>query len=97
MWGATLGAICGYGVSALSRSLPELYFYPRSGIWSLATHPGEPAIQWYGFMIYSALGAILGLGAAALLPKRPPWFAVWGVAVLFFLVLVWHERSWFTR
>jgi hypothetical protein len=56
-------------------------YHPIQGIWQLGRAPslggGAPAMYWYGFVITSALGALVVTGLAALIPDklidRVPW------------------------
>ena len=96
LWGASAGAVAGYTVAALAN-LPGLRFFPRLGVWSFADHAGEPAIRWYGWLLYSVAAALLGIAAGWFLKRRPSWTLIWVMATASLLLLSWHERDWFQR
>jgi hypothetical protein len=97
LWGATIGAVLGYASAVLFAFPPPLYFFPRLGTWGFLALPGEPAIRWFGWLLYSAAGGLLGMAAGRLVNRRPPGALVWLLAVAAFLLLAWHERAWFSR
>ena len=86
-----------YTVAVFAYFLPGLYFFPRIGAWKLAPIPGEPAILWYGWLIYAAVGGALGMAAGAALGRRPPGRVVAVASAVSLLLLAWHERGWFAR
>ena len=94
-WGASLGAILGYVVAALTGYPIRLFYYPNSDSWGLIDLPGQPAVRWYGRLVNAALGALLGMALASPWKKRPWWPAVWMSAVAALLLLAVHERHWF--
>ena len=96
-WGITVGAVLAYTSAVLVRFPPPLYFFPRLGSWGFLALPGEPAISWYGRLIYTAVGGLLGMVAGHFINRRPPWVFVWLFATMSLLVLAWHERQWFLK
>jgi hypothetical protein len=96
-WWASLGAVAGYALAAFSPFLPTLHFFPRLHRWGLAAIPGEPAILWYGLLIYGAVGGLLGMLAGRWARRAPDWRLVWLFATASLLALAWHERGWFMR
>lgn len=96
-WGATVGAVLVYASAVLLSLPPPLYFFPRLGIWSVHTLPDEPAISWYGRLIYATAGGLAGMLIGRLVGRRfPPRLVSWS-AIVALLVLAWHERHWFLR
>jgi hypothetical protein len=95
-WGASVGAIVAYTLSALGV-LPWLpVFAPRLDAWSWTATPGEPTIRWYGFLIHGLIGS--GVGALLARPlRRPPWHLVPVLAAAALLLLGIHDRAWFLR
>lgn len=96
-WGATVGAVIAYTTAVLVPFPPTLYFFPRLGAWGFLTLPGEPAVSWYGWLIYAAVGALFGIAIGSVIDKRPPWTLAWSIATSSMLVLAWHERQWFLK
>ena len=96
-WGATVGAVLVYTAAVLVPFPPPLYFFPRLGSWGFLALPGEPAIRWYGSLIYTAVGGLSGIVVGGFINWRPPWTLVWLVATTSMMVLAWHERHWFLR
>lgn len=96
-WGATVGAVLVYTTAALVPFPPSLYFFPRLGSWGFLALPGEPAIRWYGWMIYAAVGGLSGIVVGRFIHRRPPWALAWLIAAMSLLVLAWHERQWFLK
>ena len=97
LWGASAGAVVGYTVAALIPHLPVLYYFPRLGEWSFANQAGEPAIRWYGWMLYSVAAALLGIAGGWFLKRRPSWTLICVIATVSLLLLSWHERDWFQK
>ncbi len=97
LWGASVGAVLGYAVAVLAPFAPSLYFFPRLGVWGFSNVPSEPVIQWYGWLIYAALGGLVGMAAGRLLKRHPPWAVVWVLSAASLLLLTWHERQWFLK
>ena len=56
-------------------------YHPTQGLWQMGRAPplggGSPAMYWYGFIVTSALGALVVTAIAALIPdnlmERVPW------------------------
>ena len=56
-------------------------YHPIQGLWQMGRAPplggGSPAMYWYGFIVTSALGALVVTAIAALIPdnlmERVPW------------------------
>lgn len=96
-WGATVGAVLAYTIAVLASFPSALYFFPRLGSWGLLPLPGEPAIRWYGWLIYAALGGLSGIVVGRFFNRRPPWALVWLMATASLLLLAWHERQWFLQ
>ncbi len=95
-WGASVGGIVMYTLSALGV-VPWLPIYaPRLDAWSWTVDPGEPALRWYGFLIHGLIGAALGALLARPL-RRPPWHLVPVLAAAALLLLGLHDRTWFLR
>jgi hypothetical protein len=95
-WGASVGAALVYTSAVLFSFPPALHFFPRLGSWGFAALPEEPSIRWYGWIIETALGGLLGFAIGRFV-KRPPWGLTWLIAVACLLALAWHERHWFLR
>jgi hypothetical protein len=95
--GASLGAIIAYVVATIVPWVPTLHFFPRLGVWSMGLIAGEPAISWYGTMIDTALGGLIGAALAQLTRRAPSWRWISGIAAVSLLALTWHERHWFVR
>src|SRR6185436_5228513 len=92
-WGASMGAILFYTLSAFDL-LPWLPLYlPRPDLWSWAAEPGEPSMRWYGFLVHGLIGALVGM-ALALPVRRPPWRLVPAFGAIAWLLLALHDRSW---
>ncbi len=96
-WGTTVGAVVTYTSAVLASFPPPLYFFPRLGSWGFVDLPGEPAIRWYGWMIYTVLGGLLGMVLGRSIHRRPPWAFVWWFAIASLILLTWHERHWFLK
>lgn len=96
-WGATIGAVLVYVSAVLVSVPPPLFFFPRLGTWSFHASPGEPAISWYGRLIYATVGGLLGMLIGRLVKRRLHWGLVWLIATVALLALTWHERHWFLR
>jgi len=95
VWGASLGAIVGYGLPTLVTKLPVPLVYPRLGILTLTPIHGEPGISWYGYLVWALVGAVIGaLAGRALPPWKHGWRVVWAAGALLLVVLAWHERGW---
>ena len=95
-WGATVGAVLAYTIVVLAPIPPPLYF-PRLGAWGFLPLAAEPAIRWYGLMIYTAAGGLFGGVIGRFINRRPPWVVVLLIAAMSLLVLAWHERQWFLK
>jgi len=93
--GATIGAILAYTTAVVGSFPPPLHYFPRLGTWGFDALPGEPAIRWYGWLVYAAAGGVLGAVAGRLIKRRPPWALGWVIAAASMLALAWHERHWF--
>lgn len=96
-WWASFGAVAGYAVAAVSPFLPTLFFFPRLHRWGIAAISGEPAILWYGLLVYGAAGGLLGMAAGRWTRRSPDWRLLWLAAMVSMLALAWHERQWFLR
>lgn len=96
-WGATVGAVLAYASAVLVHWPPPLYFYPRLGSWDFAVLAGEPAVRWFGWVAYAAVGGLVGMVVGRFIDRRPPWSLVWVLATVVFLLLAWHERQWFLK
>ena len=96
-WGGSVGAVLVYTSAVLVQIPPPLYFFPRLGAWAFLALPGEPAIRWYGWLAYAAVGGLCGAMVGGFIHRRPPWAFVWLVATTSLLVLAWHERHWFLK
>jgi len=72
----------------------EFYWHDRPGV------PG-PAMYWYGWLAYAALGAALLAFLASFVPPKwaarvsPRWS--WGVPVAAMLFILYVIRDWFIR
>jgi hypothetical protein len=76
-----------FGIAFALIYAPVLYYnwslatyQPKQGIWQWGVMPGlegGPAMYWYGFVLSSALGALIVTAIAALIPEkamaRMPW------------------------
>ena len=93
--GATVGAVLVYTSAVLVSIPPPLFYFPRILRWGLHALPGEPAISWYGRLIYATLGGMAGALVGRFIDRRVPWALVWLAATAALLVLAWHERHWF--
>jgi hypothetical protein len=76
-----------FGIAFALIYAPVLYYnwalvtyQPKLGIWQWGVMPGlegGPAMYWYGFVLSSALGALIVTVIAALIPEkamaRIPW------------------------
>ena len=96
-WGATVGAVLAYTAAVLAPFPSALYYFPRLGSWGFIALPGEPAIRWYGCLIYAAIGGLLGIVVGRFINRRPSWTLAWLLATAALLVLSWHERGWFLK
>jgi hypothetical protein len=96
--GASAGATVAYAVAALVPDIPSLYFFPHLGVWALHPLLNEPAISWYGWVGYAAMGGSLGaLAGGTLLRRVFTWQVVSLAAGAALLLLAWNERGWFSR
>ncbi|HTM57145.1 MAG TPA: hypothetical protein VL123_01890 [Candidatus Udaeobacter sp.] len=95
--GASLGALLGYAAAMMAPGLPILHFFPRLGIWRFAPMAGQPAISWYGAVLYGALGGVLGAALCGRMGRAPSWKWICVTAALVLVALAWHERHWFAR
>lgn len=91
---ATIGMSIAYLLATLSV-LPQLYFFPRPGTWSLHAVQGEPAIRWYGAILWSLLGGLLAGGLAEVTGARVPWRLALLVPILTLVGLAVAQYSWF--
>lgn len=96
-WGASVCAVVVYTSAVLASVPPPLFFFPRLWRWGLHPLPGEPAIRWYGWLIYLVLGGLLGFLIGGSIHRRPPWIVLELIAISALLALGWHERLWFSR
>ena len=87
---ATVGMTSAY-VLAVLHVLPQLSFFPRLGVWSFAAIQGEPAISWYGYVLWGLLGGVL----AAMTGARVPWRIALLVPALALLGLAVAQVRWF--
>ena len=95
-WGATVGAMLAYTVAGL-LPWPALYFFPGLDSWGVLAVPGEPAVRWYGWILYAAVGGLFGIAIGRFINRRPPWALCWLIAITSLLALAWHERQWFLK
>jgi len=95
-WWASFGAVLVYTSAVLVAVPPPLFFFPRLWRWGLHPLPDEPAIRWYGSLLYLATGGLCGFVVGRLLHRRPPWVLVALISATALLVLWWHERHWFS-
>ena len=96
-WGASVGAVVAYASAVLASVPPPLFFFPRLWRWGIQPQPDEPAIRWYGWVIYAAMGGLIGLLLGRPMQRRPPWLLLELIAIAALLALGWHERDWFLR
>jgi len=94
-WGASAGAVIVYASAVLFSVPPPLFFFPRLWRWGLHPLPGEPAVRWYGWLVYAAAGALVGLLIGRRTQRRPSWVLLEVITVAALVALVWHERQWF--
>ena len=94
-WSVTVAGVLVYTTAVLASLPPPLYFYPRLGTWSFHLIQGEAGVRWYGWMIYAAVGGLLGMLIGRFMTRRPPWVLVWLFATASLFLLAWHERQWF--
>ena len=87
---ATVGMTGAY-VLAVLHLLPRLSFFPRPGVWSFGTMPGEPAISWYGYVAWALLGGVLAAPTGA----RVPWRIAVLVPALALIGLAIAQHAWF--
>jgi hypothetical protein len=95
LWGATVGAVAGYTAAVLAPFMPDLYYYPQIDAWRLTPVQGETPIRWYGYVLYSIAGGLLGALVGRLTGRRLPPTMIWWFGVVCLLALSWHEREWF--
>ena len=90
----TFGMTIGYAL-AITRVLPALSFFPRLGAWGWHAIPDEPAISWYGHLMFAFLGGaacgVIG-GWAGL---KLPWRLALAAPMVALAFLIWGQRRWF--
>lgn len=94
-WCATVGAMLVYTSAVLLSIPPPLLFFPRLWQWGFHPLPGEPAISWYGRLIYATVGGLAGAQVGRFMSRRPSWNLIGWAATTALLALAWHERHWF--
>ena len=96
IWGATLGAILAYASAVLFAFPPALYFFPRLNVWTFHPQPGEPAVTWFGKVLFMIGGGVLGTAIGRMIARRPPWWILSLTAFAVLVLLAWHECRWFS-
>jgi hypothetical protein len=75
-------------------------YYPSIGRLSLVRLPAGNAIQWYGWLTYALIGALIVTAIASMIPSRPSkaltWLWIVPVAVMVFAVYIVTEAWWIT-
>src|SRR5262245_38983152 len=96
-WGASLGAIVGYTLAALTSYPIRILYFPHSDSWGLIDVPGTSAIAWFGRLINAAMGAALGIVVMWPIRLAVRWSVIWKAAFAALFILIYHERHWFGR
>jgi hypothetical protein len=79
-------------------------YHPKLGIWELGVAPSRdgPAMYWYGFVLSSAVGALVVTAVAALIPEnvrdRVSWpNLTWLVPLCSMVFFLWLLMPYFTK
>jgi hypothetical protein len=91
---ATLGMVLGY-LLASAHVLPSLYFFPRGGTWGWHTMADEPSIRWYGALVFTLLGGVVGGAIGGWTGLRIPWRLAIAAPIVGLALLLWGEWHWF--
>jgi hypothetical protein len=98
-------AFCILYVICMYFNFPVFTYVPKDGTFHawLYTPPSNlaPGMYWYGWLLTSAVGAIVIGGLTSLAPPptlaRLPTSAVWIVPLALILFLLYVLREWFTH